>query len=562
MTTVDNEHLEHLEYVKKLKNIAQTPLWELNSKQKILDIIHKHNCTRNEYKKLPDNYKNDEDIVISAISTNNVIIQIIDKSIFKKEKVVERILNNGVQPAQKRIFFYKSMNTINKSEKLLINALEDHGHDYLPYSTASNFMENRDFILKLIDNDKCRNVELFLWMLKNCIYKTSLASKLHPVNDDEEIVTKILCVYPFLLCYLSVRLKSMEKFIVMAIERDGSIIVDVSHKMLKNLNKTVLLKAIKSINNDEILDIILHRFPKHNNIFIDICAKDKEIMLWLIDKDPQLYCLLADNIVNKKDRFRHYQFLSGFDLQFRDNLLYEDKDIINMVLRPRDLEEIYFISHEILPKKFYADYDIVLNHSPEHSILYSNSTKELKSNKKLLFEIIKKNGYLLKFASSQLKENKQLALIAIDTYPHAFEYLDKILKHDTDIIDEAMKKDPSIYNILPVDMKKKTKYKIMNDIIKKKHTTLAIDTDITVIKLDAVNQEQVSKVFNENIYSEDDFQNASFVCNPEDYSDTSSNARMYYNFNTDTDSDSNDDSNYDSGSDSDSNYDSDTSSDV
>jgi hypothetical protein len=57
--------------------------------------------------------------------------------------------------------------------------------------------------------------------------------------------------------------------------------------------------------------------------------------------------------------------------------------------------------------------------------------KPLQSDKDVVMEAVKKNGYNIKYSSNTMKKDKEIALEAIKNYKYAVKYLDKDIKQDS-----------------------------------------------------------------------------------------------------------------------------------
>lgn len=497
----DNNGLNDYKKISKMTSYCQN---ELNDKQKILNILEKHGCTRREFAHIPLAYQEDIDIVIKAIEKNAVILQLIAPSLFKNINFIKKIVNADLNDMQKNIFFMNSHDIINKNEDVLLDLFKKYGDRYMYYfsSFKSKFKNDRVFILKLIKNKYC-NYEMCEWILTNCIFENN-DEKIH-ANDDDEIVKEILnYCYCDTFRYISSRLKNSFDFIKMALEKNAEAIIYIPREFHGKLKEQELLDVLRNIKSKYIANVILCKSNIKNNIFYNVYSKNKEIMMLLIDKDPMLYCLLSDNLKKIKNEYYSLSNNRIYNNKFiyKNNDLYKDEDILNVLFKDRKnntnnkCEYVNYINYTILPPEFYSNINIVTRYSISHPKLYIDASPLITSDISLARKLLKENGSLIKFSSFNIRNNKELALLAVSSCPHAYGYINKELKYDDDIVFLTIKGDAFMYDFLPYKMKKILKYKLAYDIALKKHEIQAKDTTIKKNEINSINIELLTEEIN------------------------------------------------------------------
>ena len=77
------------------------------------------------------------------------------------------------------------------------------------------------------------------------------------------------------------------------------------------------------------------------------------------------------------------------------------------------------------------------------------------SDEELVFEIVSKSGWVLKFVSPELKNNKKIVLSAVKNYGSALLYASEELKKDKEIALSAISNCPSSFLYVSNELKNK-----------------------------------------------------------------------------------------------------------
>ena len=84
---------------------------------------------------------------------------------------------------------------------------------------------------------------------------------------------------------------------------------------------------------------------------------------------------------------------------------------------------------------------------------FEYASDKLKLDKNFIAEVLELDGRVLEFISQELKDNKELAIISVSNRASAIKFLNKKLKNDSEIIQNALDKglhnDATVLEFLP-----------------------------------------------------------------------------------------------------------------
>lgn len=134
---------------------------------------------------------------------------------------------------------------------------------------------------------------------------------------------------------------------------------------------------------------------------------------------------------------------------FKDGKKVSDKSTIDELKKLVDekeqlLEAIGYNAHSATTLKFASeelrnDKDFVLKAIRRNEYALRYASERLRDNKDFILEAVKQSGFNLKYASERLKHDKEIILTAVKKNSYALEYAPKRLRDDREFILEAVK---------------------------------------------------------------------------------------------------------------------------
>ena len=255
--------------------------------------------------------------------------------------------------------------------------------------------EEKNGFSKSERNDKNR----MLKVIEDDGYNLKFASE--SLKDDEDIVKASIKQEGIFIEFASERLRDNIEIALLAVEQNGLALGFLSERMQNNFD--VVFKAVSQTgralvfagktmkDNEEIVLSALRNYPA------SLKFASKRI------RDIKKYVLMA--LEGEKD----YDFV-GLDTKwFKDPIfLFEGVKITNKLLKKFDRE---FLSREMVLAFVKRD-GLNLEYLPEYC-----------DDFEIVKEAVSQNGMALKFASNKLKDNLQIALIAMSKDIEASRYI-------------------------------------------------------------------------------------------------------------------------------------------
>jgi hypothetical protein len=424
-----------------------------------------------------------------------------------------------------RLFLLELIKTNGKNYKNLIHLYENdiefllEANKTFPkslYYASNKLKNNKDLMFKLITNNG-----------KNYRYL------LDKFKEDETFILEAIKTYPRSLYYLS---KTNKSFIIKLIKKDVNnynyipdiykkdedIIIEAINKtpkflyyesdILKNINEIIIMKIFKIyITNNEYHKYILDIFNNYINIIIKILPSYDYSTIYNIIK-----FFNNNNNFNKKLYETHYDIYITF-YKFIEN---KDKNIVSELL----IQKKKYIDYEILLnmyshfkndkeiilkllKKTFFDvntlYEIYYNFQNDKEIIlalleinnYHNFNFKLKmsiDNINIILKYVEKNGIKYINIPEIFKENIDILLESIKTYPLAILHTSINIKNDKNNIIK-------IFNCINANKLLKRKYKIL------KYLSNELRNDEEIVYLSIINNIHNFKYANKELQNNKDF---------------------------------------------------------
>jgi hypothetical protein len=435
---------------------------------------------------LDSKYLNNKPLAENFIRTNPLSIQYFSETIRDNDDVVLK----GLDRESKVIEF--ASERLKSDPQFMLKAI---GHSPLAFKYASmNLKADREFSLEAIKlkpncyqylDDKFKNSNEFIvaTLLGNGLNLRHMPDAIRSNREMAHIAVK---VHGSSLKYLSEELRDDFDMVSLAIERNGTNIAHASER-LKN-NKELALKAVsndgfaiqhlsetlksdlevanlaikenfnsikyiserlknnfdfmfkKLVYSNENMEIVTEQILSYNYENEDLTAKEF------------FYTHLGENIKNNSNSMICFTNYDPVAIGYIGEELKGNKDLAMQVLALNGNYLPYF-NDSVRSDDFVAR--IALINAPE-ALQYV--TERTSSNKNIIQAVMCQNNprayWALKYASPELKQDKELVRFALARDIRAFEFADEIIRKDKDFILDAINQNPNVFEFLDDDMKK------------------------------------------------------------------------------------------------------------
>lgn len=262
------------------------------------------------------------------------------------------------------------------------------------------------------------------------IYKSDDSSQCIYLNNklkkDKNFAIKAVILDAFTLQYFDKLIRDDEDVVFMAVE-SNRLAFKYASERLRN-NKKLALLALKNdgqpyswigkslANDEELAKLAIISGGASMSAAGNRIRDNKEIMLEAIKKIGWNIKYASERLKDDKDLVLTSLEKDDWNLEYASERLQRDFDVINCLKDKRLKEE------------------------------YLDKIKNLqKFNNDNIVSILKKDGLQLEYANNQIQDNKEIALIAINSNPYAFKFVSKRLKNDKDFVLQVLQKDGELY---------------------------------------------------------------------------------------------------------------------
>jgi hypothetical protein len=288
--------------------------------------------------------------------------------------------------------------TQRNNPKVLFEALQlelfDGGANILEHTDAP-LKNDRDFFVKLFKSDK-EFPGLYLYQLEEAL------------RDDEEIVFLAVTRHKKSIEGASERLQNDEQFITRLIEAGAAVSLGLAPIKYRDQEKFVERFLTASYDRTDDMNE-----PKYMS---DRLKNDKRFILSLIEKGVEtldLLTALSPNLRNDKDVVRQY-FIHHGTIYGASEDLQNDRDFILSLINEKKVKrELHFDQ------------------------LFSN----FRDDKEIVLAILRRSGQFV--ASERLKNDPELARLAISSRPYHFNFLSIDLRNNPEIQAFALNRWPN-----------------------------------------------------------------------------------------------------------------------
>jgi hypothetical protein len=280
------------------------------------------------------------------------------------------------------------------------------------------------------------------------------------------------------------------------------------------LDKEIVIASLRATPTDLRVD---SRFFRDKDIFLEllktgrydgfvpeIFCDDKEVMLQVLNKTPQLFRWASDRLKSDREIMKlavqiPFDWYRNSLLKFGAEAICDDEEIVMLAVSTdptallhasdrlkcdKDIVKAAFSSKWIQKdsSKVFLSLPEALRKDPEIVELALKSAGSLLQHLEPAFkddlELVKKailssHGSAFQFASDRLKEDIEIIQLALELSPHNLKFIKKeILIANQSLVDLLIAKDPAIFKDLPEELKWEKKYLLIGA---EKHPTLLKD---------------------------------------------------------------------------------------
>lgn len=288
--------------------------------------------------------------------------------------------------------------------------------------------------------------------MSKIIEKLSKISKneaLDLLASDEDQKYSQAGIYMF--SYFPEHIRNDIEVATLAIEKNGYGIKFLSKEL--KANKNLALKAVAS--NYHAIDYVAEQLKD-----------DKDIAMLLMSKNSMLLSCLSARLRSDKDvvlaavhsNFNSIKFampimqdneevviaavtnedINNYSLSYASDRLKNKKEIIALFFK-RKYPEV----NQLL-KDTQSDRDFILAFTKKYVSLLGYASNEIKDDKEIVMTSIRKGDYIY-FASDHLKDDNDVAFLALDIHPYSLKDVSNRLKDNKDLVLLAVSKDYTAY---------------------------------------------------------------------------------------------------------------------
>jgi CxxC motif-containing protein len=377
----------------------------------IKDAIH---IVPEIYMYLPDNFKENEEIVAHTMKIDIELRDEIPKYLISKDLIFQ-LLVQGVSEPIFELFKPDSFDGDFFLKCFMVNKKILRYLEYSPTMKEEALLQLREKKYLQVSYNQSKGFSIFGFISKEW-------------KNDKEMLIEIVKIHGRNLIYASDRLKNDKDVVLQAIETHAYSIEYASEEM-KN-NKEVVMAAVKKDGRNL-------RFASLE------LRNDKEIVLESVRMD-------------------------GYNLQYASDALKNDSEIISIAFEHN--EYLKYFPEEWNQEKLKA-----LNSMKSHT-MNRQISQQVSNQKEEMMKLVAMDGYNLRFASEELRNDRELVSEALKTCFYCFEYASNELKNQKDLVLEAVKKDGD--NLQFVSQFLKLDKEVVMMAVKKDGYTLRYATDL------------------------------------------------------------------------------------
>jgi len=289
----------------------------------------------------------------------------------------------------------------------------------------SKLFDNETFLIELVKKNK--EIELYKTLL-NLHY-----AKIKRNKKILELMFELEYQGSEIFDLLDEDLKSDRELMLVAVKNNGEILEKLSDDF-KN-DKKIVFAAVRN-------------YYGAFEYASESLKNDRAVVKAAIFEDSDNLEFASDKLKNDKKLVMNVVNTWGSRLIYASNDLKNDKEVVLLAVRQNGLA-LEYASEELRNNK-----EVVLEAVRQNGLALEYASEELRNDKEVVLEAVRKNGLALKYASEELRNDKELVkeglkiideLIMSNQSPKEFlEILGPNLKKDKSLIIEIIKKDGAI----------------------------------------------------------------------------------------------------------------------
>eukprot|EP01080_Neovahlkampfia_damariscottae_P009184 gene9184-1272_t len=292
--------------------------------------------------------------------------------------------------------------------------------------TATISTSERNHVLKILDK-----------------YKDSFQDLPEKFRNDKEIALKAM-ERGYNLKHVSNRLKKDRDVVKKAVIWYGSCfefaddtLKDddemIAYQVLSNFSEGLSYLDDELKNNPEIVTFAMSRGEYSFKHASDQLKKNKQFVSKVVSKNGMLLKFAEQSLKDNQEIVSIALKQNGKALEFASEKLRNHKNLVLIAVAQNDEEIIWAAAINDPSILKYIDFSDKNEDYFQQMNKQSKVAVKLSQNKKLFFKIVERNGMGLKYASENLKDDKDLVMIAVSKSCKSFKFASKGLMEDKEL---------------------------------------------------------------------------------------------------------------------------------
>jgi hypothetical protein len=413
----------------------------------ILEIIEEHPSI---FAKLPIKLMNDPKFALYAIQKNHDVVDYIEPILKSDRDFMTKIIQINPQ------FFRHLDSKLKDNTAFILNLIK---YDLSLYQYLNKKLQTDPSILAILDSKEDvlkqikRDPHLLKYasdnlknnreIVKEAIIRNpkTLEYASHILKDDKAFISEHIKQDGNLLKYLSARLKDDQEIVSLAIQQEP-LALQYASTRLKNDFSLVRFTIKKDVT---VLAFLDHKF--RNNKEISLILNDPTLMFQQINKNPESLKFIGDFLKNNQSLMKTAVKQDGKSLRYANQNLQNLPELALDAIK-NNICAFPYLSNSLKTNPMILNF---LDHREQITLqmilkqdveMFQYLSHRLRSDLSFVLDAIELlNGSILEFVDDKLKNNKQVVIQAIKSYPLALKHVPNHFLSQAKIVQEALQQN-------------------------------------------------------------------------------------------------------------------------
>ena len=318
---------------------------------------------------------------------------------------------------------------------------------------GDELLNDKDFMLQAIEkrflaicwasNELLNDREFMIEATQRNYFAISYASE--ELKNDKEFMLQAIKLDELYIGYRGNKLENDKEFMLQAIKQSSWNVTYIGEK-LRN-DKEFMLQAIKQntwsilcVSNELLNDenFVLQAIKLDSwciNFIIPRLKNNKEFMLQAIKTNSLCLEYVGYDLLKDREFMEKINAVINVS-KYTNEYMISNKEIVLQAIENKDIWCLAYVDTELRNDK-----EFMLQAIEKDSSCIGYSSNELLNDREFMIEVIKKNPRCINFASKSLHNDKEFMLQAIKIDICCIEYASEELKNDKKFILQAIEKD-------------------------------------------------------------------------------------------------------------------------